>query len=96
MAEKVVILQPGDEQAQKVAKAIASPTAGEILRMLAETPMSLTAITETLTLPLTTTKYHIENLLDAGLIVVSGTKYSVKGREVKMYSLTDQLVIVAS
>ena len=41
-----------------------------------------------------TAKYHIENLLDAGLIEITKTKYSVKGREVKIYGLKDQLVIV--
>ncbi|MCK7532674.1 MAG: hypothetical protein MZV63_17410 [Marinilabiliales bacterium] len=44
---------------------------------------------------MTTAKYHMENLLDAGLISVAETKYSVKGREVKLYSLTNQLLIVA-
>jgi len=42
-----------------------------------------------------TAKYHVENLLDAGVISVADTKYSIKGREVKLYSLTDQLLIVA-
>ena len=42
-----------------------------------------------------TAKYHVENLLDAGIIAVADTKYSVKGREVKLYSLTNQLLIVA-
>ena len=37
----------------------------------------------------------MENLLDAGLLSVAETKYSVKGREVKLYSLTNQLLIVA-
>lgn len=44
---------------------------------------------------MTTVKYHVENLLDAGLISVAETRYSVKGREVKLYSLTNQLLIVA-
>jgi hypothetical protein len=55
----------------------------------------LTEITECLAIPLTTAKYHIENLLDAGLILVAETRYSVKGREIKIYSLTNQLLIVA-
>lgn len=93
--ENIVILEPGDVRAQKVAKAMASQTAGDILGLLREGPKSLTDITERLALPITTTKYHVENLLEAGIITVSQTKYSVKGREVKIYSLTDQLLIVA-
>lgn len=95
MAENVLVLEPGDERAQKIAKAMGSPTAGEILQLLAEKPQSLTDITERLGLPMNTAKYHIENLLDAGVISVADTKYSVKGRTVKIYTLTDQLLIVA-
>ena len=68
-----------------------SQTASDILQFLAENKKSLTEITDRLAIPLTTAKYHIENLLDAGLISVAETKYSVKGREIKIYSLTNQL-----
>jgi DNA-binding transcriptional ArsR family regulator len=95
MADNIVILEPGDERAQKISKAMGSQTASDILQLLAENQKSLTEITERLAIPLTTAKYHIENLLDAGLISVAETKYSVKGREIKIYSLTNQLLIVA-
>lgn len=95
MADNVVILEPGDERAQKIAKAMASQTATDILRLLADSQKSMTEITEKLAIPLTTAKYHFENLLDAGLISVADTKYSVKGREIKIYSLSNQLLIVA-
>ena len=95
MADNVLVLEPGDERAQKIAKAMGSPTAGDILHLLGDGPKSLTDITERLGLPMNTAKYHVENLLDAGVIAVADTKYSVKGREVKIYSLTNQLLIVA-
>jgi DNA-binding transcriptional ArsR family regulator len=95
MAENVVVLEPGDERAQKIAKAMGSQTASDILQLLSEGQKSLTDITERLAIPMTTVKYHVENLLDAGLLSVAETKYSVKGREVKLYSLTNQLLIVA-
>jgi DNA-binding transcriptional ArsR family regulator len=95
MADNVVILEPGDERAQKISKAMASQTASDILQLLADNKKSLTEITERLSIPLTTAKYHIENLLDAGLITVAETKYSVKGREIKIYAVTNQLLIVA-
>lgn len=95
MTGNVVVLEPGDEQAQKIAKAMGSQTASDILTLLATGTKSLTDITEQLKIPITTAKYHTENLLDAGLITIPQTKYSVKGREVKMYALTDQLLIVA-
>ena len=95
MTDEIVILEPGDERAQKISKAMGSQTASDILQLLAEHPRSLTEITERLAIPLTTAKYHTENLLEAGLISVAETRYSVKGREIKIYSLTNQLLIVA-
>jgi DNA-binding transcriptional ArsR family regulator len=95
MADNVVFLEPGDERAQKIAKAMGSQTASDILRILGDGPRSLTDVPEQLNIPMNTAKYHIENLLDAGLIAVAQTKYSIKGREVKIYTLTNQLLIVA-
>jgi DNA-binding transcriptional ArsR family regulator len=95
MTDSVLILEPGDERAQKIAKAMASQTANDILNFLGEGQKSQTEITERLAIPFTTVQYHIENLLDAGLIAVAATRYSVKGREIKYYALTDQLLIVA-
>jgi DNA-binding transcriptional ArsR family regulator len=92
--KEVIVLEPGDEQAQKIAKAMGSQTAGDILQFLKTGPKTSTEVTETLKIPMGTAKYHIENLLDAGLIEITKTKYSVKGREVKVYGLKDQLVIV--
>jgi DNA-binding transcriptional ArsR family regulator len=95
MTDEIIVLEPGGERAQKIAKAMGSQTASDILRLLAAGAKSLTDITDTLAVPMNTAKYHVENLLDAGLISISDTKYSVKGREVKLYSLTNQLLIVA-
>ena len=82
MTGTVVVLEPGDERAQKIAKAMASQTANDILTLLATGSKSLTDITGQVSIPLTTTKYHTGNLLDPGLITVSDTRYSIKGREV--------------
>jgi len=95
MADNVVFMEPGDERAQKIAKAMGSQTANDILHILGEGPRSLTDIAERLDIPMNTAKYHIENLLDAGLIAVEQTRYSIKGREVKIYTLTNQLLVVA-
>lgn len=80
----VIVLEPGGEQAQKIAKAMGSQTAGDILQLLKTGPKTSTEVTDQLGIPMGTAKYHIENLLDAGLIEVTKTKYSVKGREVKV------------
>lgn len=95
MTEEVIVLQPGDERAQKIGKAIASQTANDILHTLSQGQKTASDLTELLNIPMGTLKYHIDNLLEAGLVEVAETRYSVKGREVKVYRLKDQLVIVA-
>ena len=95
MTDDVIVLQPGDERAQKIGKAIASQTANDILHILSQGQKTASDLTGLLDIPMGTLKYHIDNLLEAGLVEIAETRYSVKGREVKVYRLKDQLVIVA-
>ncbi|MEN6342007.1 MAG: helix-turn-helix domain-containing protein [Methanospirillum sp.] len=89
------ILHPGDPEAQTLARAIASPTAGEILQVLGEEPMTASALATRLEIPITTAAYHLEHLVGAGVIEVTGTRWSRKGREQKVYRLVDRVVIVS-
>jgi DNA-binding transcriptional ArsR family regulator len=92
--EGVIILEPGDERAQKISKAMASRTAGEILQLLKNGNEAATQIAETLKIPITTVQYHLENLVDAGIITVVERRWSQKGREMKVYGLREQMLIV--
>jgi DNA-binding transcriptional ArsR family regulator len=90
----IIILEPGDEKAQKIAKAMASRTAGEILQLLKNGNEAATQIAESLRIPITTVQYHLENLAEAGIITVVERRWSQKGREVKVYGLREQMLIV--
>lgn len=89
------ILHPGDPEAQTLARAIASPTAGEILQVLGEEALTASALATRLDIPITTAAYHLEHLVGAGVIEVTGTRWSRKGREQKVYRLVDRVVIVS-
>jgi predicted transcriptional regulator len=93
--EPVIVLDPGEERAQIIARAISSRTAGEILHILAESPGTLSDIAEKMNIPLTRAKYHVDNLVQAGIIEIAMERYSVKGRPVKIYALTEQVLVVA-
>ncbi|MCU0632101.1 MAG: helix-turn-helix domain-containing protein [Methanolinea sp.] len=95
MTEPVIILEPGDERAQHIARALSSRTAGKILDILSDGPRPLSFIAEQLSIPLTQVKYHVDNLLDVGILEVTEEKYSVKGRRVKIYGLKHQVLVVA-
>jgi DNA-binding transcriptional ArsR family regulator len=91
----VKILSPDAEEARAVARAIASSTAGGILRSFQGEERSASEIATALNQPIPTIMYHIDALLEAGLIEVSRITYSVKGREVKKYRQSGQIFVVA-
>ena len=93
--ENVIVLEHGSLEAQKVAKAMSSPTSADLFNALTGNPQSATALSERTRLPLTTVKYHLENMLSAGLVEISNTRWSEKGREMKIYSVKDQVVVFA-
>lgn len=93
--ENLVVVEQGSVEAQKIAKAMSSPTSADLFNALSDAPMSATALAERSCLPLTTVKYHLENMLSAGLIEVSDTRWSAKGREMKIYAVKDQVVLIA-
>ena len=93
--ENVVVLEHGSPEAQKIAKAMSSPTSADLFNALTGNPQSATALSVTTGLPLTTVKYHLENMLDAGLVEISRTRWSEKGREMKIYAIKDRVVVFA-
>lgn len=93
--EQVVVLDPGCEQAQNLGKAISHPVAGEIVNLMRSGPTSLSVLSEKLNIPINNVKYHIGNLQKAGIIEVAGTKYSEKGRIIRLYQLRDQVFVVS-
>lgn len=94
-SRKVRVLSPDDEQTRLIGKAIASETAGKILSSIGGREVTAMVLSDELHTPVSTVMYHLENLASAGLIEVSRTRYSVKGREMKVYRLVDQVLIVS-
>lgn len=94
--EEIILLEPGQEKAQNIVKAISHQNAGELMQLLStEGPMMLSDIASRLDLSTNAAKYHVENLRNAGLIEISNTRYSVKGKKMKVYRLKNQVFIVA-
>ena len=94
--EEMVFLEPGDVKAQNIVKAISHQTAGVLIQILStKGPLSLLDISERLEISLNAAKYHVDNLMNAGILEISETRYSVKGKKVKIYRLKNQVFIVA-
>ncbi|MEI8330352.1 MAG: PAS domain S-box protein [Methanomicrobiales archaeon] len=94
--DDVVFLEPGDERTHNIIRAISHHTAGVVVQILsAEGPLSLSDIAERREISLNAAKYHIENLMKAGILEISKTQYSIKGKKVKIYTLKNQVFIVS-
>jgi DNA-binding transcriptional ArsR family regulator len=91
--EKVLVL-PLNEDSRKITQALSNEKSLKILELLARQPMSATSIAEELDMPLTTIKYNLDGLLESELIQVKETKWSRKGREIKMYEPMQKMIVV--
>ncbi|VVB89794.1 Helix-turn-helix domain protein [uncultured archaeon] len=91
--EKLLILPLGEES-KKITQVISNDTARQIIELLADAPLSASNISERLQAPLTTITYNLENLESVGLVKIERTKYSEKGREVKIYAPVKKLIVV--
>ena len=94
--ENAVFLEPGDEKTQDIVRAISHKTAGVMVQILsAEGSLSLSDLADRLEISLNAAKYHIANLTKAGILEISRTRYSVKGKKIKVYSLKNQVFLVS-
>ncbi|HEY3422801.1 MAG TPA: helix-turn-helix domain-containing protein [Methanocellaceae archaeon] len=91
--DKLLVIPLGEES-KAITQTISNDTAMRILDLLAETPLSTSAIAKRLDIPLTTAQYNMEKLIEAGLAKVDKTKYSEKGREVKMYAPARRFIVI--
>ncbi|MBN1133686.1 MAG: helix-turn-helix domain-containing protein [Methanosarcinaceae archaeon] len=92
-SEKVLIL-PLNEDSKKITQALSNDTSLKILELLAQKPLSATAISDELEIPLTTVKYNLDALIESDLIKVKQTTWSRKGREIKIYEPVQKLIVV--
>lgn len=83
------------ESATTTIEAISADTAREILSLLHDEPMPASELADALEASIPTVDYHVQNLVDAGLVEQVDTRYSVKGREMTVYApVDDPLVFV--
>jgi len=96
LTEEVVFLEPGQAGAQNIVRAISHQNAGDVLSMLSQAgPLRLSDIAERQGISINAAKYHVDQLMNAGLLEIANTKYSVKGRKVKIYRLKNQIFVIA-
>jgi predicted transcriptional regulator len=91
--ENVLILPLGEES-KKITQALSNDSARQVLELLIDKAMSASEIACELDAPLTTVKYNLNALIESGLIMIKQTRWSVKGREIKIYAPAHKLIVV--
>jgi len=84
-SDSPAVLSLDDDATRDVIEALSSETAYDIFRLLNETPATPARISEQLDQSVQNVHYHLENLESAGVIEVTDTCYSEKGREMSVY-----------
>ncbi len=93
--ENFVLVSLDDKKAKTVANVVGSETARKILDALAEKDQTESELAKGLGMALSTVHYNLQQLVDAGLVVVEEFHYSKKGREVNHYKLANKYIIIA-
>jgi DNA-binding transcriptional ArsR family regulator len=88
------VLSLTDDDAEDLIGSISSETARSILAALEDSPATASELADTVSTSLQNVRHHLGNLEEAGLIEVADTRYSVKGREMKVYAPTQDSLVV--
>ncbi len=91
--EKLLILQIS-EDSRKIARILSNETSIRILKLLDLKPMSAADIAKELGVRLNTFKYNLNSLLEVGMLKVRQVKWSMKGREIKVYETVGKTIIL--
>ena len=90
-----LLVNLNEPKTKKLAETITSETSRKILNQLVEKEETEANLANILSLPISTVHYHLQKLLEAGLVTVEEFHYSPKGREVNHYKLANKYIIIA-
>lgn len=83
-----------DDDAENLLGSLSSDTARSVLVALHEEPKTASELADNVDTSLQNVRHHLDNLTDAELVETTETRYSVKGREMKVYApVNDSLVL---
>jgi len=82
------------DDAGELLSSLASDTARAVLTALHEEPATASEIADRVDTSLQNARHHLGNLEEAGLVRVADTRYSEKGREMKVYAPAEEPLVV--
>ena len=95
MVDKYIMLDINDERAGKIADVLQNKTCKRILLYLAEHEANEVDLVKNLNIPATTVHYDIKKLLDADFVVSLRSFWSVKGKKMPVYKISDKKIVIS-
>ena len=95
MDEKHILVSLGDEKVKYIGEVIGNKTCNKILDLLSLEDLTVSDISKKLKIPLNTTDYNIKKLIKAGLIEKSSHFWSVKGKKMPTYKVSNRKIIIS-
>ncbi|MFB6131659.1 MAG: ArsR/SmtB family transcription factor [Salinigranum sp.] len=92
--EEPRVLWLDDEDAADLIGSLSSGTSRAVLTALHDEPSTASELSDRVETSIQNVRHHLNNLQEAGLVRVSDTRYSVKGREMNVYAPTDDPLVV--
>lgn len=83
-----------DEEVEPLIGSLSSSTARSLLTALHGEPRTASELADAVDTSLQNVRHHLNNLREADLVEVAETRYSVKGREMKVYAPVDDSLVV--
>lgn len=95
MDNKHILVSLGDDKIKQIGEAIGSKTCNQIIDVLSDNELTATEISEKLKAPLNTIDYNIKKLVKTGLIEKSSHMWSIKGKKMPTYKISNKKIIIS-
>lgn len=95
MSQSYLMIDVNDERASALAEILSNKTCKKIIQLLSEKELSETEISNALKSPANTVNYNVKKLMDSGLIEKANKFWSVKGKSVSTYKISNKKILIS-
>lgn len=95
MDDKLIMVNLGDEKAKEISEVIGSKSCNKVLNLLAEGDLTVSDVASKLKMPINTVDYNVKKLVKAGLIEKASHFWSVKGKKMPTYRVSNRKIIIS-
>lgn len=90
-----ILVSLGDENLKGLGEVLGSKSCVKILELLAIKDLAVSDIARELKMKINTTDYNVKKLVKVGLIEKSGHWWSVKGKKMPVYQVTNKKIVIS-